>query len=211
LLKIWAAEWDYSNMSQSVQPLKNLINELAKMPGIGRKSAQRLAYYILSLEDSQARALSDAIIQLKEKVHLCPKCFNITDNEICNICTSPKRDTSMICVVQSPKDVMAIEKTREYKGLYHVLHGVISPMDGIGPDDIKLKELLERLGDNITEIIIATNPTIEGEATALYISRLIKPLGIKVTRIAKGMPIGSDLEFADEYTLLSAIEGRVEM
>jgi recombination protein RecR len=198
-------------MSQSVQPLKNLINELAKMPGIGRKSAQRLAYYILSLEDSQARALSDAIIQLKEKVHLCPKCFNITDNEICNICTSPKRDTSMICVVQSPKDVMAIEKTREYKGLYHVLHGVISPMDGIGPDDIKLKELLERLGDNITEIIIATNPTIEGEATALYISRLIKPLGIKVTRIAKGMPIGSDLEFADEYTLLSAIEGRVEM
>ena len=211
MLKIWAAEWDYSNMSQSVQPLKNLINELAKMPGIGRKSAQRLAYYILSLEDSQARALSDAIIQLKEKVHLCPKCFNITDNEICNICTSPKRDTSMICVVQSPKDVMAIEKTREYKGLYHVLHGVISPMDGIGPDDIKLKELLERLGDNITEIIIATNPTIEGEATALYISRLIKPLGIKVTRIAKGMPIGSDLEFADEYTLLSAIEGRVEM
>lgn len=204
-------EWDYSNMSQSVQPLRNLINELAKMPGIGRKSAQRLAYYILSLETSQAFALSDAIIQLKEKVHLCPKCFNITDSEICDICTSTKRDTSMICVVQSPKDIMAIEKTREYKGLYHVLHGVISPMDGIGPDDIKLKELLERLGENMQEIIIATNPTIEGEATALYISRLIKPLGIKVTRIAKGMPIGSDLEFADEYTLLSAIEGRVEM
>jgi len=211
LLRAWAVEWDYSNMSQSVQPLRNLINELAKMPGIGRKSAQRLAYYILSLETSQAFALSDAIIQLKEKVHLCPKCFNITDSEICDICTSTKRDTSMICVVQSPKDIMAIEKTREYKGLYHVLHGVISPMDGIGPDDIKLKELLERLGENMQEIIIATNPTIEGEATALYISRLIKPLGIKVTRIAKGMPIGSDLEFADEYTLLSAIEGRVEM
>ncbi len=211
MLRAWAVEWDYSNMSQSVQPLRNLINELAKMPGIGRKSAQRLAYYILSLETSQAFALSDAIIQLKEKVHLCPKCFNITDSEICDICTSTKRDTSMICVVQSPKDIMAIEKTREYKGLYHVLHGVISPMDGIGPDDIKLKELLERLGENMQEIIIATNPTIEGEATALYISRLIKPLGIKVTRIAKGMPIGSDLEFADEYTLLSAIEGRVEM
>lgn len=199
-------------MSQTVQPLKNLINELAKMPGIGRKSAQRLAYYILSLEESEALSLSDAIVQLKRKVHLCPQCFNITDSEICDICSSTKRDKSMICVVQSPKDIMAIEKTREYKGMYHVLHGVISPMDGIGPDDIKLKELLERLrNDNVLEIIVATNPNIEGEATALYISRLIKPLGIKVTRIAKGMPVGSDLEFADEYTLLSAIEGRVEM
>jgi recombination protein RecR len=199
-------------MPQTVQPLKNLINELAKMPGIGRKSAQRLAYYILSLEESEALSLSDAIVQLKRKVHLCPQCFNITDSEICDICSSTKRDKSMICVVQSPKDIMAIEKTREYKGMYHVLHGVISPMDGIGPDDIKLKELLERLRkDNVLEIIVATNPNIEGEATALYISRLIKPLGIKVTRIAKGMPVGSDLEFADEYTLLSAIEGRVEM
>lgn len=199
-------------MSQTVQPLKNLINELAKMPGIGRKSAQRLAYYILSLEESEALSLSDAIVQLKRKVHLCPQCFNITDSEICDICSSTRRDKSMICVVQSPKDIMAIEKTREYKGMYHVLHGVISPMDGIGPDDIKLKELLERLRkDNVLEIIVATNPNIEGEATALYISRLIKPLGIKVTRIAKGMPVGSDLEFADEYTLLSAIEGRVEM
>jgi len=195
-----------------IQSMKNLISELAKLPGIGRKSAQRLAYYILSLEDNEAYALSDAIRKVKESIHLCPVCFNITDSELCDICSSTRRDNTMLCVVASPRDIAAIEKTREYKGLYHVLHGVISPMDGVGPDNLKIKELLQRLGSSeILEIIIATNPTIEGEATALYISRLIKPLGIKVTRLAKGMPIGSDLEYADEYTLLSAIEGRVEM
>lgn len=199
-------------MSYYIQSMKNLISELAKMPGIGRKSAQRLAYYILSLNDNEAFALSDAIRKVKESIHLCPVCFNITDNELCDICASTRRDNTMLCVVASPRDIAAIEKTREYKGLYHVLHGVISPMDGVGPDNLKIKELLQRLGGGETgEIIIATNPTIEGEATALYISRLIKPLGIKVTRIAKGMPVGSDLEYADEYTLLSAIEGRVEM
>ncbi len=199
-------------MSYYIQSMKNLISELAKMPGIGRKSAQRLAYHILSLDDNDAFALSDAIRKVKESIHLCPICFNITDNDVCDICSSGNRDNSVICVVASPRDIAAIEKTREYKGLYHVLHGVISPMDGVGPDNLKIKELLQRLGNGETgEIIIATNPTIEGEATALYISRLIKPLGIKVTRIAKGVPIGGDLEYADEYTLLSAIDGRVEM
>lgn len=195
-----------------IQSMKNLISELAKLPGIGRKSAQRLAYYILSLEDNEAFALSDAIRRVKESIHLCPVCFNITDSELCDICVSTRRDNTMLCVVASARDIAAIEKTREYKGLYHVLHGVISPMDGVGPDNLKIKELLQRLGSSeISEIIIATNPTIEGEATALYIARLIKPLGIKVTRLAKGMPVGGDLEYADEYTLLSAIEGRVEM
>lgn len=195
-----------------IQSMKNLISELAKLPGIGRKSAQRLAYYILSLEDNEAFALSDAIRKVKESIHLCPVCFNITDSELCDICVSTRRDNTMLCVVASARDIAAIEKTREYKGLYHVLHGVISPMDGVGPDNLKIKELLQRLGSSeISEIIIATNPTIEGEATALYIARLIKPLGIKVTRLAKGMPVGGDLEYADEYTLLSAIEGRVEM
>lgn len=195
-----------------IQSMKNLISELAKLPGIGRKSASRLAYYILSLDDNEAYALSDAIRKVKESIHLCPVCFNITDSDLCDICSSTRRDSSMLCVVASPRDIAAIEKTREYKGLYHVLHGVISPMDGVGPDNLKIKELLQRLSNSqMSEIIIATNPTIEGEATALYISRLIKPLGIKVTRLAKGMPIGSDLEYADEYTLLSAIEGRVEM
>jgi recombination protein RecR len=157
-------------MSYYIQSMKNLISELAKMPGIGRKSAQRLAYHILSLDDNDAFALSDAIRKVKESIHLCPICFNITDNDVCDICSSGKRDNSVICVVASPRDIAAIEKTREYKGLYHVLHGVISPMDGGGPDNLKIKELLQRLGNGETgEIIIATNPTIEGEATALYI------------------------------------------
>jgi len=199
-------------MSYQIPSMKNLISELAKMPGIGRKSAQRLAYYILSLKDSEAYALSDAIREVKRTIHLCPVCFNITDSSLCGVCMSNKRDESQICVVQSPKDIAAIEKTREYKGYYHVLHGLISPMDGIGPDNLKIKELLDRIKDKeIKEIIIATNPTIEGEATALYLSRIIKPLDIKVTRLAKGMPVGGDLEYADEYTLLSAIEGRVEI
>ncbi len=199
-------------MSYFVQPLKNLITEFAKMPGIGRKSAQRLAYYVLALEDSQALALAEAIRKVKEEVHLCPKCFNITDLEVCEICTSAKRDQSLICVVENAKDIIAIEKTREYRGLYHVLHGVISPMDGVGPEDIKVKELLERIGQvDAKEIILAMNPNIEGEATAMYISRLIKPLGIMTTRLARGIPMGGELEFADEYTLVSALKGRVEI
>lgn len=199
-------------MSYYIQPLKNLITEFAKMPGIGRKSAQRLAYYVLSLDDNQALALARAIEKLKEEVHLCPKCFNITDLEVCEICTSPKREQNIICVVENPKDIIAIEKTREYRGLYHVLHGVISPMDGVGPEDIKVKELLVRLGEvNAEEVILAMNPNIEGEATAMYLSRLIKPLGIKVTRLARGIPMGGELEFADEYTLVSALKGRVEI
>lgn len=199
-------------MSYFVQPLKNLITEFAKMPGIGRKSAQRLAYYVLALEDSQALALAEAIRKVKEEVHLCPKCFNITDLEVCEICTSAKRDQSLICVVENAKDIIAIEKTREYRGLYHVLHGVISPMDGVGPEDIKVKELLERIGQvDAKEIILAINPNIEGEATAMYISRLIKPLGIMTTRLARGIPMGGELEFADEYTLVSALKGRVEI
>ncbi len=199
-------------MSYFVQPLKNLITEFAKMPGIGRKSAQRLAYYVLALEDSQAVALAEAIRKVKEEVHLCPKCFNITDLEVCEICTSAKRDQSLICVVENAKDIIAIEKTREYRGLYHVLHGVISPMDGVGPEDIKVKELLERIGQvDAKEIILAMNPNIEGEATAMYISRLIKPLGIMTTRLARGIPMGGELEFADEYTLVSALKGRVEI
>ncbi|MGI6348985.1 MAG: recombination protein RecR [Eubacteriaceae bacterium] len=199
-------------MSYYIQPLKNLITEFAKMPGIGRKSAQRLAYYVLSLDDNQALALARAIEKLKEEVHLCPKCFNITDLEVCEICTSPKREQSTVCVVENPKDIIAIEKTREYRGLYHVLHGVISPMDGVGPEDIKVKELLVRLGEvNAEEVILAMNPNIEGEATAMYLSRLIKPLGIKVTRLARGIPMGGELEFADEYTLVSALKGRVEI
>lgn len=199
-------------MSYFIQPLKNLITEFAKMPGIGRKSAQRLAYYVLSLEEEQALALAGAIRRVKEEVHLCPKCFNLTDLEICEICTSPRRNESTICVVENPKDIIAIEKTREYHGLYHVLHGVISPMDGVGPEDIKVKELLTRIGEiNAEEVILAMNPNIEGEATAMYISRLIKPLGIKTTRLARGIPMGGELEFADEYTLVSALKGRVEI
>ncbi len=195
--------------SESVQ---KLIKEFEKFPGIGHKTAVRLAFYVLEADDKFAKEISDAIIQAKSKVKFCSKCFNLTDTDPCEICSNPKRDKELICVVEDVKDVVAMEKTHEFKGQYHVLHGAISPMNNISASDIKIKELITRLSDNsINEVIIATNPTIEGEATAMYISRLLKPLGVKVTRIAHGIPVGGDLEYTDEITLIKALEGRREM
>ncbi|MBR7088706.1 MAG: recombination protein RecR [Mogibacterium sp.] len=200
-------------MRQYPRPLNKLINELSKLPGIGGKTAQRLAFHILSLSDREAEALAEAIVSAKKNLRYCTECGNLTDQEKCLICSDPARDRSVICVVETPQDVMAMERIREYKGLYHVLHGAISPAEGIGPNDINLKSLITRLqaNDDVREVIIATNPNIEGEATAMYISRLLKPAGIKVTRIAHGIPVGGDLEYADEVTLLKAIEGSREL
>lgn len=200
-------------MRQYPRPLNKLINELSKLPGIGGKTAQRLAFHILSLTDQEAESLATAIVGAKKALHYCSVCGNLTDQDPCLICSDEGRDPSVICVVETPQDVMAMERIREYNGLYHVLHGAISPVEGIGPNDINLKSLITRLqaDDRVKEIIIATNPNIEGEATAMYISRLIKPSGIKVTRIAHGIPVGGDLEYADEVTLLKAIEGRREL
>lgn len=197
-------------MKYYAKPLNRLIGELSKLPGIGGKTAQRLAFYILSLEDQEVEKLTGAITEAKAKMRYCSICGNLTDENPCRICTDHSRDKSVICVVESPKDVAAMEKIREYKGLYHVLHGAISPMEGIGPEDINLKSLIKRLqgNDDVKEIILATNPNIEGEATAMYIARLINPSGIKVTRIAHGIPVGGDLEYTDEITLLKAMEGR---
>lgn len=200
-------------MKQYPRPLNKLINELSKLPGIGGKTAQRLAFHILNLTDNEAASLADAIVGAKRSLHYCSVCGNLTDQDPCLICSDANRDPSVICVVETPQDVMAMERIREYNGLYHVLHGAISPVEGIGPNDINLKSLITRLqsDDRVKEIIIATNPNIEGEATAMYISRLIKPSGIRVTRIAHGIPVGGDLEYADEVTLLKAIEGRREL
>lgn len=200
-------------MRQYPRALNKLINELSKLPGIGGKTAQRLAFHILSLTDSEAQQLAEAIVNAKRSLHYCSQCGNLTDQDPCLICSDGARDHSVICVVETPQDVMAMERIREYNGLYHVLHGAISPAEGVGPNDINLKSLITRLqgNDEVKEIIIATNPNIEGEATAMYISRLIKPAGIKVTRIAHGIPVGGDLEYADEVTLLKAIEGRREL
>lgn len=193
-------------------PIANLIDQFSKLPGIGRKSAQRLAFHVLEMDKDEAEKLSASILEAKDKIGFCEICGNLTDKPICNICTITSRDKSLICVVEGPRDVVAMEKSREYKGLYHVLHGTISPMENIGPQDIRIKELLNRLGDDtVKEVVIATNPTVEGEATALYISRLIKPLGIKVTRIAHGIPVGGDLEYFDEITLARAMDNRREM
>ncbi len=199
-------------MDYFVPPLEILIEQFAKLPGIGKKTATRLAFHILNSSKEEAVSFAKAITDAKEQVKLCKICQNITDSETCALCESSKRDNSVICVTESPKDVISIEKTNEYHGLYHVLHGAISPMDNIGPNDIKIPELLERLkNDTVKEVIMATNPTIEGEATAMYIAKLIKPFGIKVTRIAHGIPVGGDLEYADEITLTKAMEGRREM
>ena len=196
-------------MARSVVPLANLIEQFERLPGIGHKSAQKLAFHILSMSDKEAKQFADTILAAHEKIHRCKTCCDLTDSEYCNICLDSQRDRSIICVVEDSKDVMAIERTHEYNGLYHVLHGSISPMNGIGPDEITVKELLSRLfDDTVEEIIMATNPTVEGEATAMYISRLIKPMGIKVSRLAYGVPVGADLEYADEITLSRAIEGR---
>ena len=191
--------------------VENLIDQFASLPGVGKKSASRLAFHILGLPDEQAQAFANAILEAKAKVHTCPVCQNLTDTELCPICSSTKRDHSVICVVSEPKDVLSVERSHEYNGVYHVLHGAISPMLGIGPNDIKLKELMHRLQDDVDEVIIATNSSLEGETTAMYISKLIKPTGIKVSRIASGVPVGGDLEYIDEVTLLRALEGRVEL
>ncbi|MCI7617881.1 MAG: recombination mediator RecR [Firmicutes bacterium] len=199
-------------MKQYPKPLAKLINELSKLPGIGNKSAQRLAFHILALEDREAQQLAEAITYAKREMKYCSVCGNLTDEDPCAICSDPSRRRDVICVVENPRDVMAMERIKEFNGLYHVLHGVISPMEGIGPEDINLKSLIQRLQVNdVKELIIATNPNIEGEATAMYIARLIKPAGIKVTRIAHGIPVGGDLEYADEVTLLKSLEGRREL
>ncbi|MDK2565060.1 recombination mediator RecR [Romboutsia sedimentorum] len=193
-------------------PITRLIEEFSKLPGVGRKTAQRLAFHVINMNINDVESLSKAIVEAKREIKYCSICCNIADKEICSMCSNKNRDDSVICVVEDPRDVAAMERTREFKGKYHVLNGVISPMDGIGPDMIKVKELILRLGTHdVKEIIMATNPTIEGEATAMYIARLIKPMGIKVTRIAHGLPVGGDLEYADEVTISKALEGRREI
>jgi len=199
-------------MSFFPNTLEILIEKFASLPGIGQKSAQRLAFHLLSLSDEEAASFAEAIVSAKRSIHFCAVCQNYTDEEICPICRSPRRDERTICVVSDPKDVAAIERAREFNGHYHVLHGVISPMNRIGPDDIRIKELVDRVASGqVDEIIMATNPDTEGETTAKYISRLIKPFGVKVTRLAYGIPVGSNLEFADDATLMRALEGRSEM
>ena len=193
-------------------PIAKLIEEFAKLPGIGKRSAERLAFHMLKQSKESISEFSNALLDAKEKITFCPICQSLTDQTPCSICRDVKRDHGLICVVENPKDILAMEKTKEYSGVYHVLHGVISPMDGIGPNDIKIKELLVRTKeDNVHEIIIATNPTIEGEATAMYLSKLFHPFGIKVTRIAHGLPVGGELEYADEITITRALEGRHEI
>lgn len=195
-------------MGYNIPALECLIDEFRKMPSVGTKSAERMAFYVLGLDENETKELSSAITNAHEKIHQCSVCRNLTEAEVCPICNNGKRDMSMICVVESPRDVIAFERTHEYNGLYHVLHGVISPMNGIGPDDLTIKELLSRMNDTVNEVIMATNPTVEGEATAMYLSKLLKPIGVKVTRLAYGVPVGADLEYADEVTLMRALEGR---
>ena len=195
-----------------IAPLSRLVEQFERLPGIGYKSAQRLAYYVLGLSDEEVKKLADSIVEAHDKIHTCRICCNLTDQELCSICSNPSRDHSTICVVENPRDVVAMERTRDYEGSYHVLHGVISPLNGVGPDQLHIKELLDRIhGDDVREVIMATNPTVEGEATAMYVSRLLKPLGVKVTRLAYGIPVGGDLEYADEVTLSRALEGRSEL
>ena len=200
-------------MKQYPRSLNKLINEFSKLPGIGNKTAQRLAFHVISLTDREAESLAESIVNAKKSIHYCSVCGNLTDADKCGICSDSSRDDTVICVVETPQDVMAMERIREFRGTYHVLHGAISPAEGIGPADINLKSLIERLqsSSQVSEVIIATNPNIEGEATAMYIARLLKPAGIKVTRIAHGIPVGGDLEYADEVTLLKAMEGRREL
>jgi len=192
--------------------IERLLEELERLPGIGPKSAQRIAYYVLRTDAESAQRLADALVEVKRTVHFCPRCFNFAEGELCGICADPERDTTIICVVEEPRDVVAIERTGEYHGVYHVLHGAISPIDGIGPEQLRVHELIDRLGEGSTvEVLLATNPNVEGETTALYLARLVKPLGMRVTRIASGLPVGGDLEFADEVTLGRAVQARREM
>ncbi|MDZ7346428.1 MAG: recombination mediator RecR [candidate division KSB1 bacterium] len=197
-------------MKYSSEAVERAIQELSRLPGIGRKTAQRLVFYLLKQPEAQVQQLAEALIELKKKVIHCSICFNITESDPCSICTGGKRDRSMICVVEEANDVLALEKTGGYNGLYHVLGGSLSPLDGIGPDDLRIKELLARIDETVKEVILATNPDTDGEATALYLARLLKPMNVRVSRIARGIPVGADLEYADEITLTRAIEGRRE-
>ncbi|MEG1869639.1 MAG: recombination mediator RecR [Oscillospiraceae bacterium] len=199
-------------MGYDAVPLTKLIEQFERLPGIGKKSAQRLAFHVLNMPREKAQSFADAIMFAHDNIKKCPRCQNLTDQELCSICADEARDKSVICVVETPRDVIAIERTREYKGKYHVLHGLISPMDGIGPEQLYVKELLAVIAENNTaEVIMATDPTVEGEATAMYISRLLKPMGVKVTRLAFGIPVGGNLEYADEITLTRAMNGRNEI
>jgi recombination protein RecR len=193
-------------------PVQDLIDELGRLPGVGPKSAQRIAFHLLKVEPADAERLARAIHEVKAKVHFCKVCFNVAEGELCRICRDPRRDPSLVCVVEEPRDLVAIERTQEFKGRYHVLGGAISPIEGIGPDDLRIRELLRRLeSEGVSEVILATNPNIEGEATAMYLARLLTPLGVRVTRIASGLPVGGDLEYADEITLGRAFAGRRDM
>lgn len=199
-------------MAYNVAPLEKLVNQFERLPGIGKKSAQRLAFHIIAMPKEKAEDFANAILEAQTKIKKCSVCQCLTDTEICSVCSDDKRETSTICVVEDSKDLLAFERTKEYHGLYHVLHGLISPMDGIGPDQLTIKELLSRVNNSeVKEVIMATNPTVEGETTAMYISKLLKPLGIKVTRLAYGIPVGGNLEYADEVTLYRALEGRSEI
>ena len=199
-------------MAYNIVSLNELVAQFERLPGIGKKTAQRLSYFILEQPPERAKKFAEALINARKKIHYCKCCQALTDLDICSICNEENRDKTVICVVESPKDIMAFERTREYNGLYHVLHGAISPLDGVGPEQLKIKELLSRLADGtVQEVIMATNPTVEGEATASYISRLLKPMGIKISRLAYGIPVGGDLEYADEVTLSRALDGRNEI
>jgi len=199
-------------MAYNIVSLSELTAQFERLPGIGKKTAQRLAFHVITSDEAYAKRFAAALLDAKAKIHLCKNCYALTDNEICSVCADTSRDKSVICVVGDPKDVLAFERTREYKGVYHVLHGVISPLVGVGPEKLKIKELIARLSDSgVKEIIMATDPTVEGEATASYISRFIKPMGIKITRLAYGVPVGGNLEYADEVTLKAALDGRNEI
>lgn len=199
-------------MAYYAAPLENLIEKLCGLPGIGPKSAQRIALFLLSIPRDEAVEIARAIVEVKDKVRFCSRCFNISEGELCSVCTDPRRETNVICVVEEPRDVIAIERSGRFRGTYHVLGGAISPIDGVGPDELRITELMNRLrGGGVTELIAATNPNAEGEATALYVAQLVRPLDIKVTRIARGLPVGGDLEYADEVTLGRALDGRSEM
>ena len=199
-------------MDNYASPIANLIEQFSKLPGIGRKTAQRLAFFVLEMDEVDVDLLSTSIRDAKEKIMLCQNCCNLTDDKLCSICKSTRRDETIVCVVEGAKDIIAMERSKEFKGLYHVLHGTISPMDNVGPDDLRIKELIARISEGqVEEIIVATNPTVEGEATALYLSKLIKPLDVKVTRIGHGIPVGGDLEYFDEVTLSKAMDNRREM
>lgn len=193
-------------------PIAHLVEELSKLPGVGPKTAQRLAFHLLKVAPGEARSLADAIIEAREKTRFCTRCFNFAQGELCEFCMDTRRDSTLVCVVERPQDIVAVERTGEFRGLYHVLDGAISPIDGIGPEELRIRELLERVRtEGIREVVVATNPRVEGEATALYLANLLKPLGVRATRIASGLPVGGDLEYADEVTLGRALKGRMEL